>query len=364
MCRTLVGYDRNGLGYKRKGRGNNVPCTMILPNIAMKFIKSRRKDLFDNIINGGADRIMDCTNATEIENDFMSFFESYLKLTEKALLERFQIMVKQSPAAGPFMYQNGTIADADKCVENVYNALKHNTLAMGYIGIAEMCEILYGANHANNKQAYDFALRVVTRINKYAAEASERNNLNFSCYATPAEGLCSTAMRALQKEYGSIPGIFDREYLTNSHHMPVWEKLSIIDKLTKEAPFSKLATGGCITYIEVDSTFISNIDAIEKIIDYAFQVLDIPYLAFNFPIDTCDKCYYTGEFYGECPECGSKEYTSLRRVTGYLTLDYRNFNVGKRAEVRDRYRHSEITNIDDINAICDEALAVATTPKE
>lgn len=330
-CRTLVGYDRNGLGYIRQGRGNNVPNTIILPKLGIEF----------GICLG---------ERTEPDLDgFWAAFEETLKLCEKGLLERFEIMVRQSPSAAPYMYQNNTIQDARECRENVFNALKHNTLAIGYIGIAEMCQALFGKNHVHDKDVHEFALSVVKRINEYAAEASERNNLNFSCYATPAEGLCRTALNALRKQYGVIENVTSHDYLTNSHHVPVWEKVSIYEKLECEAPFCKYPTGGCITYIELSSTFVQNIKAVEDIIDYAFKKLDIPYLAFNFPIDSCLKCGYQGEFNDHCPMCGSTEFQQLRRVTGYLTTDWHNFNDGKIAEVKERVKHSAFTKLGEDN---------------
>lgn len=158
-----------------------------------------------------------------------------------------------------------------------------------------------------------------------------------------AENLCYTAMNNLKKQYGIIKNVTDREYLTNSHHVPVWEKVSIYEKLQLEAPFCKYPTGGCITYIELDAAIMENYKAIESIIDYAFKELDIPYLAFNFPIDTCQNCGYQGAFNNKCPKCNSENIISLRRVTGYLTVDYRNFNKGKQKEVLDRVKHSAYT---------------------
>ena len=324
-CRTLIGYDRHGLGYIRQGRGNNVPNTIILPKLGIEFGVCLGK-------------------RTEPDLDgFWKAFEETLKLTEKGLLERFEIMVRQSPKSAPFMYQNNTIQDARNCEENVFNALKHNTLAIGYIGVAEMCQALFGKNHVHDADVHAFALSVVKRINEYAAEASERNNLNFSCYATPAEGLCRTALMGLRNQYGIIDNVTSHDYLTNSHHVPVWEKVSIQQKLECEAPFCKYPTGGCITYVELDSTFVKNTKAVEDIIDYAFKDLDIPYLAFNFPIDSCLDCGYQGEFNDVCPQCGSKNIQQLRRVTGYLTTDYRNFNDGKQVEVLERVKHSNYT---------------------
>ena len=322
-CRTAIGYDRFSKTYNRVGRGNLVPNTMILPKLGIEYgicLGERSEPDIDG---------------------FWSAFEDLLMLCEQGLLERFDIMVNQPPEAGPFMYQNGTMKDTDKCVVSNYEALKHGTLAMGYIGIAEMCQALFGKTHAEDPRVHEFALSVVKRINEYAKEASERHDLNFSCYATPAEGLCHTAAKALRKQYGSIPKVTDRDYLTNSHHVPVWHEIGIFEKLEIEAPFCKYPTGGCITYIELDSTFMQNTKAIEQIIDYAFKELDIPYLAFNFPIDSCLDCGYQGEFNDTCPECGSHEIQQLRRVTGYLTTDYRHFNQGKQAETKDRVKHSK-----------------------
>lgn len=241
------------------------------------------------------------------------------------------------------MYQNGTMKDAQTCKESVYNALRHGTLAMGYIGIAETMTALFGKNHAEDEHVHEFALGIVRRINEYAKEATKRNGLNFSCYATPAEGLCHSAAKALRAQYGIIKNVTDKEFITNSHHVPVWMEVGIFDKLKIEAPFCKYPTGGCITYVELDSTFVKNQKAIEQIIDYAFKELDIPYLAFNFPIDSCLDCGYQGEFNDCCPECGGENIQQLRRVTGYLTTDYRNFNKGKQSEVEHRVKHSLFT---------------------
>ena len=321
-CRTMLGPDRFS-NANRVGRGNLVPNTMILPKLGIEY----------GICLG-----------ERIEPDLEGFwnaFERLLALCEQGLLERFDIMVNQPPEAAPFMYKNGTMKDGQKCRMSNYEALKHGTLAMGYIGIAEMCQALFGKNHAEDEEVHAFALKVVKRINEYAKEASERNDLNFSCYATPAEGLCHTAAKALRAQYGEIPNVTDREFLTNSHHVPVWHKIDMFKKLAIEAPFCKYPTGGCITYVELDTTFIQNKKAIEQVIDYAFKELDIPYLAFNFPIDSCLDCGFQSEFNDRCPECGSENIQQLRRVTGYLTGNYKTaFNKGKQAEVEARVKHT------------------------
>lgn len=166
-CRTLVGYDRNGLGYTRVGRGNNVPITIILPKLGIEYgtcLGLRDKPDLDG---------------------FWAAFEDTLKLVERAHMARFAIMANESPNAAPFMYENGTIKGADDCKDTVYEALKHGTFAIGFIGVAEMCQALFGANHVSDVNAWHFAMKVVTRINEYARDASERTGLNWSCYATP-----------------------------------------------------------------------------------------------------------------------------------------------------------------------------------
>lgn len=328
-CRTLVGYDRHGLGYIRQGRGNNVPNTIILPKLGIEY----------GICLG---------KRTEPDLDgFWGGLEEALNLCEKGLLERYDIIKRQSPNAAPFMYQNNTMQGAKDCKDTVEESVKHNSLAVGLIGVAEMCQALFGKDHSEDEKVHEFALSVIKRMYEFTQEASERNDLNFGLYFTPAEGLCRTALKALRDQYGVIENVTSHEYLTNSCHVPVWQKVSIYDKLRIEAPFTKYATAGCITYVELESTFVHNTKAIEDIIDYAFKELDIPYLAFNFPIDSCLDCGYQGEFNNECPECGSQNIQQLRRVTGYLTTDYRNFNDGKQAEVEERVKHSAYTDFGD-----------------
>ena len=323
-CRTMLNTDRWLGKATRVGRGNLVPNTMILPKLGLDYGIALKK-----------------RTEPDLEG-FWNAFENLLQLCEKGLLERYSIMVKQAPEVAPFMYRNGTMLDGQNCKIDTYEALRHQTLAMGYIGIAETMTALFGKNHAEDEEVHAFALKVVKRINEYAKEASERNELNFSCYATPAEGLCGKAIVELRKQYGIVPGVTDREFLTNSHHVPVWMNVDIFEKLEIEAPFCKYPTGGNITYIELDTTFVKNKKAIEQIIDYAFKKLDIPYLAINFPIDSCLDCGYQGEFNDACPECKSKNIQQLRRVTGYLTTDWHKFNAAKQAEVQARVKHSGV----------------------
>lgn len=330
-CRTLIGHDIYGDNYKRVGRGNAVPITLILPKLGIEY----------GICLG---------ERTEPDLEgFWNKFEEVLELQVEALVDRMERIKSQHPKSAPFMYINESIIDANKCIDTVEPSIKHCTLAMGFIGVAEMCEALFGTNHAKDEKVREFALSVVKRIYDKANESKDKYKYNFSCYATPAENLCHTALKHLRSQYGIIKNVTDREFLTNSHHVPVWEKVSIYDKLNIEAPFTKYCTGGCITYIECESSFMNNLDVIEDIIRYAFEELDIPYLAFNFPIDTCSNCGYQSEIESICPECGSEDIIRLRRVTGYLTTDYRNFNNGKIAEVNERVKHTSYTDFGDTN---------------
>lgn len=331
-CRTMLGKDRHGLGYTKVGRGNVCPVTMNLPKIGIRH----------GICQG--------TRATPDLDGFWKELDEVLALTEMSLVDRFYHVCAQSVKCAPFMYDNGTIADYKEAnFKGIYESMKHGTLAIGYIGVAEMCQALFGYDHSENDEVESFALSVVQYISKWAKDAAERHNLNFTCYATPAESLCRTYAKALRDEFGVIPNVSDREYITNSHHVPVWQKVSINKKLETEAPFCKYATAGCITYIELESAVMQNQHAISSIIDFAMS-LDIPYLAFNFPIDSCLKCGYQGEIEYNCPKCGNTEIQRLRRVTGYLTSDFRRFNQGKIAECLDRVKHSNYTSFAQADA--------------
>lgn len=325
-CRTMLGCDRHGLGYSKIGRGNVCPTTINLPRIGIRH----------GICLG-----------ERSEPDLIGFWEELdevLQLTETSLVDRFYHICAQSVGSAPFMYDNGTVADHVMAnMKGIYQSMRHGTLAIGYIGIAEMCKAMFGKDHSEDEKVHAFALSVVKYINKWAKDASERHDLNVTCYATPAESLCKTYAQALRSEFGEIPDITNREYITNSHHVPVWREVSIYKKLELEAPFCKYATAGCITYIELESLVMQNQKAISDIIDYAMS-LDIPYLAFNFPIDSCLKCGYQGEIEYHCPRCGNTEIQRLRRVTGYLTSDFRRFNKGKIAECLDRVKHSNYTS--------------------
>lgn len=322
-CRTLLGYDINGMGYNKLGRGNITPVTINLPYIGIEhgICLGERKE---------AD-----------EEGFFKELNHMLDLATKELLDRYKYICSQSIRAGSFMYINGTIADADKAVENgVEEAMKHGTNALGFIGLANACYAMFGKYFHEDKRVLEFAKKVVRTIYDRAKKNTEYYHLNFSAYSSPAESTCYTLANKLQKKFGKIKNVCDRDYLTNSCHVPVYVPIDIRSKIDIESNFTWMSTGGCITYVELNSGVMNNPRAVEKIINYAMNNECIPYFAINFPIDTCNDCGYSGEIEETCPVCSSDDIKRLRRVTGYITTDYRKFNKGKISETNDRKKHA------------------------
>lgn len=321
-CRTANGYDINGFGQLKDGRGNICPVTIILPTIAMIAKK-------------------ECEEEGQ-EEDIIPVFIALLnrKINEARiqLMERFDWICSQDPKSAKFMYENNLMAGYIP-EEGIRSALKHGTLAIGQIGLAETLQILIGKDHTT-KEGMELAKRIEQMFKDYCAKAKEQFKLNFGVYYTPAENLCYTAMTKFKEKYGIIPNVSDKEFFTNSIHVPVWKKMSPFDKIDIESQLTGYSSAGCITYVELDSTVKHNIDALEQIVNYAMDK-DIPYFAVNVPNDTCLDCGYCDEFNDKCPECGSTNIQQLRRVTGYLTGNYKTaFNYGKQKEVEARVKHT------------------------
>lgn len=322
-CRTLIGNDVNGMGYNKLGRGNITPVTINLPYIGIEH----------GICLGERD--------TPDEEGFFKDLNHMLDLATNELLDRYDYICSQSIKAGSFMYHNGTIADSDKALFfGVKESMKHGSQALGYIGLANACYAMYGKYFHQDKKVMEFAKKVIKTIYERAKANTEKYHLNFSAYSSPSESTCYTLATKLQKKFGKIKNVCDRDYLTNSCHVPVYENISIRDKIDVESNFTWMCTGGCITYIELNSGVINNPRAVEKIINYAMNNERIPYFAINFPIDTCNHCGFSGEIEEHCPACGSDDIKRLRRVTGYITTDYRKFNKGKISETNDRVKHT------------------------
>lgn len=329
-CRTQMGKDRFNTEqpYNRVGRGNLAPATIIPVAIGIKH----------GICQGKREK-------PDLDG-FRRDFEYLLKKCEESLLIRANLMFKQKMKSAFEMYANPAWKCDYEYDENasVYEVLKHGTLAVGQLGWAETLVALFGAHHGESEEAKEFLLEMTKRVNEFCVEASDRNNLNFAAYYTPAENLCYTAMNKLLKRFGQIRGVTDHEFLTNSIHIPVFYDIDVFDKLKEEGNFASLATGGNICYVEFDATAVHNLEAVEQVVDFAMEQ-NIPYFAFNFPLDECTVCGHTGEIPAEgCPECGAPDVAinRLRRVTGYITSDYRRaFNAGKQAEVHRRTKHTK-----------------------
>ena len=206
------------------------------------------------------------------------------------------------------------------------------------MGLAEALQILIDDDHTSPK-GMELAKRIEALFKKRCAEFKEEYKLNFGVYYTPAENLCHTAMKKFKAKYGEIPNVSDKEFFTNSMHVPVWHKMSPIQKIDIESQLTGYSSAGCITYIELEGTVKNNLQALETLVNYAMDK-DIPYFAINVPNDTCLSCGYTDELGDECPECGGRDIQRLRRVTGYLTVNYTTaFNKGKQQEVELRVKH-------------------------
>ena len=311
-CRTANGWDINGLGQRKDGRGNICPVTIIMPTLAMEADRNVEK--------------------------FMKLLDKKIEEAKDMLIERFEWICSQSPKSADFMYINHTMAGYVP-EEGIRSALKHGTIVIGQLGLAETLQLLIGKNHLT-EEGMELAKRIEQLFKDRVAEYKQKYKLNFGVYYTPAENLCYTALKKFRDKYGVIENVSDREYFTNSMHVPVWEKVTPFEKIDIESQLTGYSSAGCITYVELPSTVLHNIEALETIVNYAMDH-DIPYFAVNTPNDLCNDCGYQGELGETCPRCGGNNILRLRRVTGYLSSDYRNFNLGKQDEVEDRVKHQK-----------------------
>ena len=268
---------------------------------------------------------------------FMELLDEMIHDAKDMLLERFEWICSQPPEAAKFMYENNVMAGYVP-EEGIRSALKHGTLALGQLGIAETLQILVGCNHTK-PEGMELAKRIEGLFKTRCAEFKEQYKLNIGVYFTPAETLCYTAMTKFKNKYGIIPNVSENDYFSNSMHVPVWEPMTPFEKIDIESQLTGYSNAGSITYIELDAGAKNNIDALETIVNYAMDK-DIPYFAINVPNDQCMDCGYTDEMNDTCPECGGSNIMRLRRVTGYLTNDYKTaFNKGKQQEVEMRVKH-------------------------
>lgn len=322
-CRTANGFDINGLGQRKDGRGNICPVTIIMPTLAMEA-----EELADNFTEEAGDKTVEI---------FMELLDKKIHEAKDMLLERFDYICAQPAGSAKFMYENGLMAGYDGITTR--SALQHGTLALGQLGLAETLQILIGKDHTT-KEGMELAKKIEQLFKDRCAEFKEQYRLNFGVYYTPAENLCYTAMTKFKQKYGVIPHVSDKDYFTNSIHVPVWKKVSPFEKIDIESQLTGYSSAGCITYVELDTSVRKNIKALEQLVNYAMDH-DVPYFAVNVPNDTCLDCGFCDEFNDACPVCGSHNIQQLRRVTGYLTGNYKTaFNAGKVKETEDRVKHA------------------------
>ena len=341
-CRTANLADINAEDPKlvqlKDGRGNICPVTCILPTYAMKAKKKADAEAAKEKRNG-----IEWDDAQKEKRRIEIFFEILDKKIGEAkdmLLERFEWICSQSPKSARFMYENGTMYGY-KPEEGIRSALKHGTLAIGQLGLAETLQLLIGCDHTTSK-GMKLAKKIEQLFKDKCAAYKQEYKLNFGVYYTPAENLCYTAMKKFKAKFGEIQNVSDKNFFTNSIHVPVWEKKTPFEKIDIESQLTGYSSAGCITYVEFDSSMKNNIDALEEIVNYAMDK-DIPYFAINVPSDSCDDCGFQGDIGETCPKCGSNKIQRLRRVTGYLTGSYKeSFNLGKQQETEMRVKHSGV----------------------
>ncbi len=286
--------------------------------------------------------------AIKARGDIDVFFESLdrmLDLCVDQLLERFEIQARKHVRNYPFLMGQGVWLDSEKLDwdDEVREVLKHGTLSVGFIGLAETLKCLIGAHHGESEKAQVLGREIITHMRARMDAESTRRGLNFSLLATPAEGLSGRFVKLDKARFGVIPGVTDRDYYTNSFHVPVYYPISAYDKIKLEAPYHALTNAGHISYIEMDGDPTDNLEAFERVIR-DMKEAGIGYGSVNHPVDRDPVCGFSGIIGDQCPGCGRTEadgvpFERIRRITGYLVGTLDRFNNAKRAEERDRVKH-------------------------
>ncbi len=312
-CRTYIMKNVNGEP-GCKGRGNNAPTTINLPRVGLQA-------------KGNVDK-------------FFEILDARLELARDSLLHRYDVLkslrVKDLPfVVGQHLMKGSEGLKEDDSIEPI---LKQGTWGIGFIGLAETLVALTGKHHGEDEKSRELGVRIIKYIRSFCDEMIEKYKLNWSCYATPAEGLSGKFIKQDQKIFGNIKGVTDKEYYTNSFHVPVGYPISIKEKIDIEAPYHKLCNGGHISYLEVDD--YPDGETVMDIINYAYKHTNISYIGINFHIRYCRVCGTNLQVSeGSCPNCGSQNIQGISRVTGYLSLDER-FGPGKINERADRISHT------------------------
>ena len=287
--------------------------------------------------------------AIEAHHDVDKFFkmlDEKIDLVIEQLMARYKIQASKKVRNYPFLMGQGVWLDSDKLGpdDEVGEVLKHGSLTLGFIGLAETLKALIGKHHGESEEAQQLGLKIVGHMRDRMDEETEKTGFNYTLIATPAEGLSGRFVKMDQKRYGKIPGVTDRDYYTNSFHVPVYHKILAFDKIKIEAPYHNLTNGGHISYVEVDGDPTKNLEAFEQIVR-CMKESGIGYGSINHPVDRDPVCGYTGIIGEVCPRCGRREedhtphFERIRRITGYLVGTVDRFNNAKQAEVRDRVKH-------------------------
>ena len=320
-CRTrVVGNAYDPERQIVNGRGNLSFTSINLPRLAIRA-------------NGNVDF-------------FFEELEKKLELVIEQLKARFRIQCEKKVKNYPFLMGQGIWLDSEKLgpEDTLEEVLKHGSLTVGFIGLAECLKALIGKHHGESDEAQNLGLEIVGFMRKRMDEETKRTGLNFTVIATPAEGLSGRFVRLDKKRYGVIPGVTDREYYTNSFHIPVYYEISAFDKIKREAPYHELTNGGHITYVELDGDPTQNLEAFEQVVR-CMKESGVGYGSVNHPVDRDPVCGFTGIIGDTCPKCGRSEedggpkFERIRRITGYLVGTLDRFNDAKRAEVEDRVKH-------------------------
>lgn len=275
---------------------------------------------------------------------FFELLDEKLELVRDQLLIRFEVQARKKVRNFPFLMGQGVWLGSENLTEDdeVREVIKHGSLTCGYIGLAECLKYLVGKHHGECEKSQELGLKIVGRMKEFMDKTAEETKLNFAVIATPAEGLSDRFLKIDRKKYGVIEGVTDKDFYTNSNHVPVYYPISAFDKIRIEAPYHALTDGGHIAYIELDGDPSKNLDAYEAVVRH-MKESGIGYGAINHPVDRCPKCSYTGVIDDECPNCGVKdgevEFDRIRRITGYLVGTLKRFGSGKQAEERLRVKH-------------------------
>src|SRR5574344_1233005 len=305
--------------------------------------------------------------AIEANGDKEKFFKSLdemIGIVKAQLLERFEIIAKRKVFNFPFLMGQGVWLDSEKLkpTDEVREVIKHGSLSVGFVGLAEAMVSLYGHHHGEGKVYEDLAIEIVEFMKKKIDDIANYTHLNFTLLATPAENLVGRFLRCDRKKFGIIEGVTDKEFYTNSFHIPVNYNITCFNKIKLEAPFHAYTNAGHITYVELDGDTTQNIDVIEKIVR-CMKESGIGYGSINHPVDRDPVCGYTGVIYDECPSCGRHEteqerFERIRRITGYLVGDLSSWNDAKRAEEKMRVKHGTFKSYsnEDVKNFVDQSF--------